>query len=493
MILADAGGLTTPRQNETGRLRGRGLIRFVGVAVLLVASLTLSAIVTEGTRQARSRVGHSNEVLRAIDKVVWDLLGLQQIIQMPRIDRDPDRARRFIGVRANIETLTRLTADDSVQQHLLAALKTRSVRYLSNIDRLAAFDVDSRSDPDLVPLLSADANEMSRLIGAMSAREDNLLRSRSERAESVFELLLPTLSISAGLIGFLLLAAAKSIKRVVRERDIRLIEKESELAAKDMMMREVDHRARNSLDLVYNLMTLQQQRPGNDAKTRHLLAEAANQILVVARVHERLYRARVFDQLPVGDFLRELCDDIAAYSLSKDQRALIGVQAVAAELPAEQAIWFGLIVVELVTNALKYGSPSPERPIHVLVVRCDGKLRVTVSDGGSGLPEDFDPRAVKGLGMQVVGLLVKQLRGTLSIDRSWRGARFVITIPLPANQERVARVTAASVKTSAAIWPGPSGSCSATAEAITPMTGTAMVPIAATEAGSRASAANQLR
>ncbi len=58
--------------------------------------------------------------------------------------------------------------------------------------------------------------------------------------------------------------------------------------------------------------------------------------------------------------------------------------------------------------------------------------------------------------------------------------------------DRVDSTTPASVNTSAAIWPGPSGSCSATAEVTTPMTGTAMVPIAATDAGSRASAANQL-
>jgi len=175
------------------------------------------------------------------------------------------------------------------------------------------------------------------------------------------------------------------------------------------------------------------------------------------------------------------------------QGALIGVRAMEAALPAEQSIWLGLIVVELVTNALKYGNPAAERPIQVDVARLDGQLRVTVSDRGRGLPQDFDPRTSKGLGMQVVGLLVKQLHGSLVIDRAWRGARFIVTMPLPADQDRVASATAPSVKTSAAIWTGPSGSRSARAEVTTLMTGTAMVPIAATDAGSRASAANQLR
>ena len=55
------------------------------------------------------------------------------------------------------------------------------------------------------------------------------------------------------------------------------------------------------------------------------------------------------------------------------------------------------------TNALKYGNPAAERPIQVDVARFDGQLRVTVSDRGRGLPQDFDPRTSKGLGMQVVG------------------------------------------------------------------------------------------
>jgi two-component sensor histidine kinase len=502
MILTSAFGMTALRLNVPPWLLGRRtLLRFAGILVLAVVSLTLSAIATEHTRQARSWVSDSREVQRAIDKFVWALLGLQQATQAHRLDRGPDHTRRFAeirnGVRADIDALIRQTLDNPVQQQLLAALDARSTHYMSNVDRLAASEAAGRVGLDLAPSLMADADEMSRLIGEMRDHEDASLQSRSELAETSFELLLPTLFVSAGLIALLMAMAAKSISRIVRQRDVWLMEKDGELAAKDMLMREVDHRARNSLDLVYNLMTLQQQRPGNDDNTRNLLAEAANQILVVARVHDRLYRVRVSDRLPVGDFLRELCDDIAAYSLPKEQRALIRIQAAEAELPAEQAIWFGLIVVELVTNALKYGSPSVDGPILVEVNHLDGQLRVAVSDGGRGLPDDFDPRSPKGLGMQVVGLLVKQLHGTLTIDRAWPGARFIITMPLQdhhdRDHDRVASATAASVKTSAAIWPGPSGSCSATAEAVTPMIGTAMVPIAATDAGSRARAANQLR
>jgi two-component sensor histidine kinase len=475
----------------------RTFLLFASIIILALTGLSLSAIVNERMRDARSWVRHSREVQRSIDGLVWDLLACEQAIQAPRRDGDYPQGSMNIHneMRNDIATLVRETADDPVQQQLLAALETRAAHYLSAAEKPAEPEGEGRADGGIDPLLSADAKEMSRLIGEMRDHEIRLMHSRSELAETSLELLLPTLGISAGLIALLVLMTAKSFNRAVRERDNCLMEKEGELAAKDMLMREVDHRARNSLDLVYNLMTLQQQREGHDDASRNLLAEAANQILVVARVHDRLYKIRTSDQLPVGEFLRELCDDVAAYSLPKERHTLIGVRAMKAELPAEQAISLGLVVVELVTNALKYGSPAPERPIEVDVTRLDGQLRVMVSDGGRGLPEDFDPRLSKGLGMQVVGLLVKQLHGALAVDRAWRGARFIVTMPLPGtcDQDRVASTTAPSVKKSAAIWTGPSGSCSATAEVTTPMTGTAMVPIAATDAGSRASAANQLR
>jgi two-component sensor histidine kinase len=199
-----------------------------------------------------------------------------------------------------------------------------------------------------------------------------------------------------------------------------------------MMMREVDHRVRNSLGLVYNLLTFQQRRKGVDEATQTFLAEAANQILVVARMHERLYRSGAPQQLRIDHYLADLCNDVAAYALPPESRSAIRVHAAAVDVPAEKAVWLGLIVVEFVTNALKYGSPTPQSPIQIEVARADEGLRIEVSDQGHGLPADFDPKACKGLGMQVVALLVKQLHGVLAIDRTWSGARFVVTIPADA-------------------------------------------------------------
>jgi two-component sensor histidine kinase len=325
-----------------------------------------------------------------------------------------------------------LTADNFLQQDLITEFGELLTQHLTSMDKVAASEPGSGVGRSMVPAMSVDANRMSALIATMRQQEDALLQTRSTRADNLVAVMLPTLCFSAAFVALLIVMLARLINRLIRERDQNVSEKETELAATEMMMREVDHRVRNSLGLVYNLLTFQQRRKGVDEATQTFLAEAANQILVVARMHERLYRSGAPQQLRIDHYLADLCNDVAAYALPPESRSAIRVHAAAVDVPAEKAVWLGLIVVEFVTNALKYGSPTPQSPIQIEVARADEGLRIEVSDQGHGLPADFDPKACKGLGMQVVALLVKQLHGVLAIDRTWSGARFVVTIPADA-------------------------------------------------------------
>jgi two-component sensor histidine kinase len=280
--------------------------------------------------------------------------------------------------------------------------------------------------------MTTDVTRVSRLVTEMRDHEDGLLTQRIRRADAFFAVLLPTLSFSVAVIAYLVLSVGRSIARALREGEIVLSEKDGELAAKDILMREVDHRVRNSLNLIYNLMLLQQRRTAEDSVARCLLKEAANQILVVARVHERLYKYGSMQAVELGEYLQNLCTDVATIALPAEAQAAIQLNAARAEVRAEEAIWLGLIVVELVTNAVKYGNPSPQSPIMIDVSPDDRQLRLTVSDNGAGLPPGFDLKTGKGLGMQVVLLLVRQLHATLEVDPDWLGTRFIVTVPLPA-------------------------------------------------------------
>jgi two-component sensor histidine kinase len=410
--------------------------QFAGIVFLAALSFAVSAMVMNRAWDARDWVRHTSAVQLGIDRIVWHLMTLQQATQARVLNPELGRAEQFVrlrdDVRDDLAEMTRITGDDSFQQQGITELGAAFAGYFTNLESIFAHSGGQDIDRNLTLAMTTDVARLSKLVAEMRDQEDGLLKQRTARADTLLAILLPTLSFSAASIAFLVGFVARSINRALRERDTVLSEKEGELAAKDLMMREIDHRVRNSLNLIYNLMIFQQRKTATDSAARDLLAAAANQVLVVARVHERLYKCGSMEAVELGEYLRNLCTDVAAFSLPAESQAAIQLHSVHAEVRAEQAIWVGLIVVELVTNAVKYGSPSPQSPIMVDVSPDEKELRIVVSDGGAGLPVGFDLQASKGLGMQVVLLLVRQLHATLEVDPAWSGSRFILTMPLVA-------------------------------------------------------------
>ena len=410
--------------------------QFVGIVVLAAFSFATSAIILHRTLDARDGVRHTHDAQLQIDRFVWDLMTLQQATQQTHaLNPDSEWSRRLSRLRQSVgddlAATARLVAHDAYQRQRVADLSAAFAVYLGNLEQIFAERAGPHSDRDQTLALTVDVTDVSKLITQMREHEDGLLAQRTSRADGLLAVLLPTLSFSATSIAFLVGFVARSINRALRERETVLSQKDGELAAKDLMMREIDHRVRNSLNLVYNLMTFQQRRT-IDAAARRLLNEAANQVLVVARVHERLYKYGSMEAVELGDYLRDLCRDVASFSLPAEAQAAIQLHSAPAEVRAEEAIWLGLIVVELVTNAVKYGKPSLQSPIVIGVSPDERELRVVVSDSGAGLPLGFDMQTSKGLGMQVVLLLVRQLHATLEVDPAWAGTRFILTVPMAA-------------------------------------------------------------
>ena len=206
------------------------------------------------------------------------------------------------------------------------------------------------------------------------------------------------------------------------------------LATKEALLEEVNHRVKNSLQLVSGLLTLQASR-STDPELRTGLAEARTRIGVVARVHRRLYQAGTHGRIDdLGGFLRELCTDaVAALDRGAGRiqiEAELPTQAVPA--PIDRAVPLALIVSELVTNAVKYAYPAEAGGVVRLRVDkgADGALLVEVADAGLGLPEGFDPASSPGVGMRVVMVLARQLRARLEVGRAspTGGAAFVLRL-----------------------------------------------------------------
>ena len=198
------------------------------------------------------------------------------------------------------------------------------------------------------------------------------------------------------------------------------------LTDKDVLLHEIDHRVRNSLSMVAALLSMQGSASAS-AEVKQALAVAASRMQAVARVHERLYKGKQLGIVEFGAYLKEVCHDLRQ-SLQHERVKLI-VTTGLVDLPVDRAIPLGLITNELVTNAFKHCGRDDAR-IDVALTAGDDKLTLTVADTGGGMPADYDAAARKGLGMQVIALLTRQLGGTLTSPVAGGVAVFSVTIPI---------------------------------------------------------------
>ena len=147
-------------------------------------------------------------------------------------------------------------------------------------------------------------------------------------------------------------AALHSLARQV----MALLELRRSIQQKDLMLREVNHRVKNSLQLVSSLLRLESRQIADPVTRRHF-DEACARVATIARVHERLYKTDKVGVVEFGQFLRDLCADLS-HSAMIEQGHHIEVQADTRELPTDKVIPLALIVNELVTNAVKYAYPA---------------------------------------------------------------------------------------------------------------------------------------
>lgn len=218
------------------------------------------------------------------------------------------------------------------------------------------------------------------------------------------------------------LAIAIELQERQDARETLLRENQKLLQEKDVLMREVHHRVKNSLQLVQSILTMQAKTLTN-AEARDQVDEAANRIMTIAAVHHRLYAGGSVTVTDAAMYLTGLLTDMRGMLPDMvDDRALT-LNMKPFSLAADDIAPLGLITCELVTNALKHGRGS----IEVAVIRDADGLEIAVSDEGDGFPADFDPTIRRGLGMRMVGLLAKGLHGeAIQVDRSVLFGRIVV-------------------------------------------------------------------
>jgi len=207
-----------------------------------------------------------------------------------------------------------------------------------------------------------------------------------------------------------------------------LREKSDLFRRQDMLAQEFEHRLVNSLQIIVSLLSLQSRTAGPEAAAQ--LTVAANRVASFGRVHRRLHLLDHQESVEFKQYLQHLCEDLSGLLFQEENERSIAVEGATIDIPTVLAIPLGFIVNELITNSAKYAKSN-------ITVRLETSPSIghsiSVLDDGPGLPAAFDPAASKGLGMKIVGSLVKQIGGELQIapGKSGRGACFKVTFCSP--------------------------------------------------------------
>lgn len=212
---------------------------------------------------------------------------------------------------------------------------------------------------------------------------------------------------------------------------IRTEELRQSLHEKETLLKEIHHRVKNNLQIVSSLLKMQTEMV-KDRVAQEALNESRQRVYSMALIHERLYGTDQMDEIDFADYASGLVNELR-YSAARSSDIEIRIEAVPILLNVEQAIPCGLILNELVTNALKYAYPAGQggEVIISLKEQPSRRLRLTVADRGVGLPAGFQLGATETLGLSIVEILSRQIGGILHIDTNNGGTAFAIDFPLP--------------------------------------------------------------
>jgi two-component sensor histidine kinase len=194
-----------------------------------------------------------------------------------------------------------------------------------------------------------------------------------------------------------------------------------------ILLKEMSHRVKNSLQIVSSMLYLQANAADEDVAQQ--LGEASNRVSAVGRAYERLAHDGDVETIDLGAYLRAVCTD-AIGSNATCKLHFDGAPGVT--LYADRAISVALIVNELVTNSVKYAFLNGhEGHLHVGLVLADANTAlVSVRDDGVGFPPDFNMGKSKGLGMRIVAALAGQLGAKITRADRVEGNEFVISVPI---------------------------------------------------------------
>jgi PAS domain S-box-containing protein len=200
------------------------------------------------------------------------------------------------------------------------------------------------------------------------------------------------------------------------------------LREKEVLLKEIHHRVKNNLQVISSLLSLQAEYLKDEAMVK-IFRESQNRVKSMALIHEKIYQSRNLAEVDFGEYLRELATQLfRSYGIGT-HGIFMNIKVDKVVLGVDRAIPCGIIVNELVSNALKYAFPEKAggRVDITLHTNGEGEIVLTVRDDGVGLPPDIDFETSDSLGLMLVRMLSEQLQGEVKLEPGEPGTEFTLT------------------------------------------------------------------
>ena len=351
------------------------------------AFMTMSDAVIRQERELREREQNLNATLHSIGEgvIVCDLAG--------RVNRINDTALRITGWQRE------------------AAIGTPVTRVFPLVDGRTG---DPADDPVAKVLRSGEVVGLSN---------STTLKSKRGEEYRIADSAAPIKGDDGKMLGVIV------VFRDVTEKYRRDQEIREALREKETLLQEIHHRVKNNLNIVSSLLTLQADSVESAEDAKKALLESRNRVYSMAMIHEDLYSTEDMTRVDMSFYISNLVRELSNF-YQKAEVLDIHTEVQDLQLDITRAVPCGIILNELVTNAMKHGLTGEGRgEVWIRLSKKEEELvELAVCDSGPGMPEDFDLGKNESLGLQLVSVLARQLDGDLSIQSGERTC-FLVRFP----------------------------------------------------------------
>lgn len=219
------------------------------------------------------------------------------------------------------------------------------------------------------------------------------------------------------------------ISRDITEEIKQKNELEDSLREKEVLLQEVHHRVKNNLQIISSILNLQSSYI-NDKKILNILKESQNRIKSMSYIHENLYQTNDFSKVNFGEYIKNLSSNLLLTYLQPGKKVNLKIDVEDVFFNLDLAIPCGLIINELLTNALKYAFPENRSgDIEIVMKKSGQNILLSIADNGVGMDKKINIEKTETLGLQLVSSLASQIDATVQLELK-KGTKFIIEFKL---------------------------------------------------------------